>query len=430
MKRSLLIILAASTFLMPISAWAQDATSLKADIDALAAEITDAEASKGQFATGIISNVISARIEMLKLSQAVMQARLDGLEGGEIKVVEIPAVEPNPALAEKILGEIVEQEKLIKSLEAENKGGGLIGNLNAATIETEKMNLAMLRGAWFRASYGVVSPVIADMPVPSSSAAAGGTSGPAGEETASIPEQPDYADPCFPEIDYSASAWKEIVGDGYEISGWFAFKESSAAIDDTPSVLGVNLEKYATQTGYNVFTQALHVRCSEGEAAVIYSADNYVINDYRSNTLKVTYRIDGHDAVTGRWSSLTSNQGAGLFGNEGETFIRRLKGAKKLFLRLEDNNGQRFDAEFPMQGSDKVFSAVATACGFSLIDLTVEDYRAIQTLLNAAGFNSGTPDGKWGPGSKKALQAFQESVGLPPTGSPDEATLEKLGVSL
>lgn len=430
MKVTLSLVLAVSTFLTPVCAWSQDATALRADIDALTAEIAAAEKNKAGYGTGIISNVVSSRIEMLRLSQSALQARLDGLGGGEVRIVEIPAVEPNPELADKILNEIIAQEKHIAGLESESKSGGLIGNLNAATIETEKMNLAMLRGAWFRASYGVISPAIADMPVPSASVAAGSSGVSSDSESASATERPEYADPRFPEIDYSASVWKELIGDGYQISGWFAFNESSAAIDDTPSVHGINVEKYATQKGFSAFTKALHVRCSEGEAAVIFNADSYVINDYRSNTLKVTYRIDDQDAVTGRWSSLTSNQGGGLFGGEGEALIRKLKGAKKLFLRLEDNNGQRHDAEFPMQGSDRVFSAVATACGFSLIELTVEDYRAIQTLLNAAGFSTGTPDGKWGPGSKKALQAFQESVGLPGSGSPDEATLEKLGFSL
>lgn len=50
-------------------------------------------------------------------------------------------------------------------------------------------------------------------------------------------------------------------------------------------------------------------------------------------------------------------------------------------------------------------------------------------MLNAGGFNAGTPDGVWGTGSRDALRAFQEQNGLPATGAPDRATLEALGVS-
>ena len=67
------------------------------------------------------------------------------------------------------------------------------------------------------------------------------------------------------------------------------------------------------------------------------------------------------------------------------------------------------------------------ACGWTTLSLTKDDYRAIQTLLNAGGFDTGTPDGQWGAGSKEAMKAFQTSVGIPATGAPDRATLQKLG---
>ncbi|WP_354540711.1 peptidoglycan-binding domain-containing protein [Roseovarius sp. MBR-6] len=51
----------------------------------------------------------------------------------------------------------------------------------------------------------------------------------------------------------------------------------------------------------------------------------------------------------------------------------------------------------------------------------------MQTLLNGGGFNAGTPDGQWGSGSKEAMRAFQTSIGIPATGAPDRATLQKLG---
>lgn len=72
---------------------------------------------------------------------------------------------------------------------------------------------------------------------------------------------------------------------------------------------------------------------------------------------------------------------------------------------------------------------VAAACDVSLLDLERNDYRAIQTLLNNAGFDAGTPDGVWGTGSQDAVEAFQKANNLPVTGAPDRATLEAMGIS-
>jgi peptidoglycan hydrolase-like protein with peptidoglycan-binding domain len=43
------------------------------------------------------------------------------------------------------------------------------------------------------------------------------------------------------------------------------------------------------------------------------------------------------------------------------------------------------------------------------------------------GFNPGSVDGAWGPRTRRAMTEFQRSAGLPPTGEPDEASLQALG---
>jgi hypothetical protein len=96
--------------------------------------------------------------------------------------------------------------------------------------------------------------------------------------------------------------------------------------------------------------------------------------------------------------------------------------------RMTDGNGRRYDAEFDLAGIQDAIEAVAGACGWSTLDLSRDDYRAIQTMLNAGGFDAGTPDGVWGNGSRNAMRAFQERNGLAPTGAPDRATLEALGI--
>ena len=148
----------------------------------------------------------------------------------------------------------------------------------------------------------------------------------------------------------------------------------------------------------------------------------------RRDSFDITYRIDDAPAQSTRWSELTNNKGAGLFGTGSEGFMRDLYDADNFFIRLTDGNGQRHDAEFDLAGVQEAIEAVAGACSWSTLDLSRDDYRAIQTMLTAGGFEAGTPDGVWGNGSRKAMRAFQEQNGLPATGAPDRATLQALGV--
>ena len=50
----------------------------------------------------------------------------------------------------------------------------------------------------------------------------------------------------------------------------------------------------------------------------------------------------------------------------------------------------------------------------------------MQTLLNARGFSVGTPDGIAGPGTRRAIAAFQQSINRAPTGNLSEEELALL----
>jgi peptidoglycan hydrolase-like protein with peptidoglycan-binding domain len=52
--------------------------------------------------------------------------------------------------------------------------------------------------------------------------------------------------------------------------------------------------------------------------------------------------------------------------------------------------------------------------------------KQIQVQLNQLGYNAGTPDGLYGPGTGKAIEAFQKSQGLMVDGKPSEALLKSL----
>lgn len=61
--------------------------------------------------------------------------------------------------------------------------------------------------------------------------------------------------------------------------------------------------------------------------------------------------------------------------------------------------------------------------------ITPPNAVAWQAALDRAGFSPGLIDGAMGRKTEIALRAFQESVGLPKTGVPDEATAQALGVA-
>ena len=59
---------------------------------------------------------------------------------------------------------------------------------------------------------------------------------------------------------------------------------------------------------------------------------------------------------------------------------------------------------------------------------TSSTVRNVQQALNDKGFNAGTADGQWGPGTETALKQFQTAQGMPSTGVLDARTMNALGV--
>lgn len=419
--------LIAAQFALPVCA--QTADSLRAELDLVVTQIEEADATIARFDGGLIRALAEARKEALSLSEAVIRNRILGLEGGNAVEIVIPAVQPDDARATRILGEISAAQSRIAEAEKEAaRAGGLIQAVALSRVETEKLTLAQLQMGYFQAKYGIAFPNSVALAPPPSSGSGSGEPEPlsTAQDTATgEAETLPWADKRFPQIDYSLQPFEQAHKDGDRISGWWSIETERAVVDDSPKVVAINYSNFEPGS-YSGFTGLL-ARCTEGETALVYIQDDYLMTDFRRNSFDVTYRIDDAPAQQTRWNSLTNNKGAGLFGREAEQFLRRIYDAKSLFIRLVEKNGQRHDAVFDLSGGQDAVEAVASACGWSTLSLSPEDYKAIQTMLNAGGFEAGTPDGRWGAGSKRALKAFQASVGLPETGAPDRATLTRLG---
>lgn len=60
--------------------------------------------------------------------------------------------------------------------------------------------------------------------------------------------------------------------------------------------------------------------------------------------------------------------------------------------------------------------------------LSRSQVQALQTALNAGGFDSGTPDGLLGPATRAAVRRFQRSIGEAADGHPTPGQLQRLGL--
>lgn len=405
-------------------AFAQDA-SLSAELADIERQLTEIEVQSARYDGGLIVALIDARREALLLARTLIENRINAEAGAATVELTVPAVQPDEARAAQILGEMAAAQQRIEEAEREAAaGGGLIQALALSRVETERLTLAQLQMGYLQAKYGIAFPVME--PEPASSAPTAALAADTASPLEDAGQAVAWADPRFPAIDYTLAPFEQAERDGQQISGWWAIESTRAVVDDSPQVVAINHSQY--QPNNFMGQTALVSRCIEGETAFLFVQDDFLMNDFQRNSFEMTLRIDEQPSQQSRWNSLTSNKGAGLFGRDAEAFIRSIYDAERLFLRLVESNGQQHDALFELAGAQDGFEAIAAACGWTTLSLSTDDYRAIQTLLNAGGFDVGTPDGQWGPASQNAMRAYQASVGLPETGAPDRATLEQLGV--
>lgn len=70
--------------------------------------------------------------------------------------------------------------------------------------------------------------------------------------------------------------------------------------------------------------------------------------------------------------------------------------------------------------------AVQTPWPRDLAPLSRSELLALQTALNARGFDSGAPDGTMGPATQRGVRHYQRSLGLPADGYPTGELLQRL----
>ncbi|WP_209508267.1 peptidoglycan-binding domain-containing protein [Ruegeria sp. HKCCSP335] len=418
--------LLATTMLVSAPAFSQE---LDASIETLKQDIAQTEAKIGSLENpdSLVGILMQSRLETTRLTLALVENQKLASEGAGTLEIVVPSVQPDPEKAAEILKDIVTQQGVIAEAEKEvANSGGLVQAVAMSRVQAEKLLLSQLNAAWYQAKYGISLPMFQQ---PGKGEDAQTASAPSEEDNsgkvAEINPTIEYADPNYPGIDYSMPVFAQLDKEEFEISGWWGISEFKAEIDDSPGVFAINVSAFTKGYGDN---PSLKIRCVEGQPSVIFDTDDFIMGDVRSSNIQVTYRIDEAEAQTTNWNQLTTNKGAGLFGAKAEDFLRKVYDAQKTVFRLKETDGETHSMSIDMSGANKVIDLTAAACGFSTLDLGREDYKAIQTMLNAGGYDAGTADGQWGKGSKAAMKAFQAANNLPETGAPDRETLRVMGL--
>jgi hypothetical protein len=380
---------------------------LSQDIIAVRQQIADAERELAQYQGGLIKVLVQARLETLRLSEAMLEQKELAEKSGATFSYTLAAVAPDEKRARELLGDIDAAEKELADLEAKNAqySGGLVKALSESSVATQRQSLAMLKQAYYVAHYGLYYPSA------SSSVGAGDKSSAATEETS-------------PPASASEPAYVTALRkNGAEIVGSWGIVRSKSEMDDSPAISAYVGQSDQSSPAGN--TAMFRVGCYESEPAAMVIADDYLLAD--DDMIAAQYRLDDLPAVSQRWSVSTSNKAAGYWGKEAIGFAHAMEGHQRLIVQVTERNGQSHRYAFNIDGADKAIEDIALECGWSGFDVSEADVMKAQKTLMRLGFYKGALDGQWGGGSRGALIDFQKSKGLPPTGLLDKLTRSALG---
>ena len=143
----------------------QSVVELKQELATVRQDIHDAEKENIAYGGGLIKSLIAVRLEVLKTNEALVEQRIDALEGGARITLVLNASTPDPTRAAEIAKDIETQKvKLVEAqVEANRYTGGLVKALAETSVATTRNTLAMLEQQYLIARYGIATPVSASV---------------------------------------------------------------------------------------------------------------------------------------------------------------------------------------------------------------------------------------------------------------------------
>ena len=138
---------------------------LDRDIASIRAEITSATDESGKYSGGLLKGLIDTRTEMLRLTEAMLDAKRKSILRRVNLRFEIEGHSVAPSAASdlaKIESDLSEARNRIAAAEARagQYTGGMVQALGLVTAETERLTLAQLQMAYYSAKYGLSAPKV------------------------------------------------------------------------------------------------------------------------------------------------------------------------------------------------------------------------------------------------------------------------------
>lgn len=160
---------------------------LKQERDMLRQEITTVAGEMAQISSGLILTIMQAREETLKLSQDVVNQRIQAIETGAEVTVVTPTSKPDPDRATQLQAEIAQTKQKLDSAKANaaQYSGGLLAALSMTTVATIEQTLAQLEQQYLSAKYGL--PFLVTASVEPASKAVAAPAQTSAKQTAAIP---------------------------------------------------------------------------------------------------------------------------------------------------------------------------------------------------------------------------------------------------
>lgn len=401
---------------------------IQASIDA---EIGAAEAEMTALQDGPLKSLKATRIETLKLNRAIIQSYILGPEVSQ--PVSIPSVMPDLEMAAKIQSEIDAIDLQIEETERQiAKTTGAVVALPIVKLETDRLTRSLLQGALMRAKYGMVSPVLGELPsntLPPGPVTAGlnaESSPPGAAETPPIPEAPagandakPFVDPHHPEVDYSSPVFKQALSEGLKLSGWWILEPTN------DSYLMLNASKVHDTSSVSRDPRLMAV-CGDIDFVSIQTGK--VLELGGLDKVEITTSTD--------WTKLVDGWDVSR-GADGDSFVLpsiwsvlALRDSDRVSYSFKDASGQHQVFAFEVSGMKEALDEAFAdgPCYMRAEMYSKEDIAFFQEKLNEDGYKAGRVDGSFGAGTEEALRRFQHDKGLPSTGIFDYQTIIAFGL--
>lgn len=400
-----------------------------ADLETVRAEIQATKEALSGYSnpSAAIPTTLQLKLATLEATEALLSQRVIVEREAIPTEIKAAVAQPSPEIANQIAEELKREEGKLAELktEARRYTGGLLQATSALSAAAQETTVAFLRMKYYEAKYGLWQPA------PATQASAGTDASSVDQDLPDSPaaakaEPPKWADPDYPDIDYTAAYYSGLSqNEGTYFSGRWTVVISSAGVDDSRTVIAFNADPQDTNQSDTVTAYA---GCVEGSTRFLVSTGGYLLDN--DDRLRVTWRIGADEAVQESWYSTTNNHSAIIEGRQAREFIERLAKANpdRLFLRVDERDGDRHSKTLDARGFDKVRNEIGDACNWLGDDMTAQQRQAVQQALKAAGFYKGSIDGRLGGGSRAAIISYQKSKDLTITGGINRQTAMAMGL--